>query len=28
LIDNQWKILALLSLFINVIIKPIWENRL
>src|SRR6266700_3345016 len=28
LMDNQWRMLALLSLFISVIIKPIWEDRL
>jgi len=28
LIDNQWRILALLSLSISIIIKPIWDKRL
>ncbi len=28
LIDNQWRILALLFLSISVIIKPIWDKRL
>ena len=27
LIDDQWRMLALLSLSVNVIIKPIWEDR-